>query len=269
MKKYIQFIAILSIFLTSCEEIPPTFTPSTGERKVLIEEFTGVQCVQCPAGSVFIEDLLAQYGERLVSVSIHAGDFSLPYPQSQVDFRTTEGDQLLSFLGEPAGYPSAVVNRKLYPNQFDLQLGQGDWAGYIASELQEPPKVLLNITPQFDTTSRELIVEAKIFVEEDITESDVRIGLMITESEIQDLQLMPSIGVKPDYIHRHALRGMLTSYDGERITEPLTKGNEITKSFTYTLQDNWVPENCEVIAIISLAGTAKDVLQVDKAHVVE
>jgi hypothetical protein len=78
---------IAAFFNTGCEEIPPTVTPFMGEtpdtvvdvtsqqRQVLIEEFTGVRCVQCPAGAAEIETLLALHGDQLVAVAIHAGDF--------------------------------------------------------------------------------------------------------------------------------------------------------------------------------------------------
>jgi len=46
---------------------------TTGEvlRHVLVEEFTGVQCVNCPQGSQLIENLINTHGERLIAVSIH------------------------------------------------------------------------------------------------------------------------------------------------------------------------------------------------------
>ncbi|MDV7402453.1 hypothetical protein RZS08_64120, partial [Arthrospira platensis SPKY1] len=65
---------------------------------MLIEEFTGVRCVQCPAGSADIETYLAIHGEQLIAVSIHAGGFSFPFDESVHDFRTEEGEALNSFL---------------------------------------------------------------------------------------------------------------------------------------------------------------------------
>src|ERR1700741_1300369 len=94
--------------------IRPVGPPELGDRKVLIEEFTGVRCVNCPDGSAEIENLLSLYGGNLVAVSIHSGFFSDPYPDNLYDFRTPEGDQLLNYLGQPLGYPTAVIDRKLF-----------------------------------------------------------------------------------------------------------------------------------------------------------
>lgn len=281
MKKHILLFAAAIFLLSACEEIEPKVTGSMGgeviespvedqQRQVIIEEFTGVRCVQCPAGSAFIQDLLGQHGERLVAVSIHAGDFSNPYSGNQYDFRTDEGDQLISYLDEPFGFPSAVVNRKLYDGQFDLQLGQGDWAGYIASELAIAPKVRINIEPEFDAGSRELKVDVSLYVDEAITDPDVRLSIMITEGDIQDWQLTPASSTpQVDYNHQHVLRGMLTNYDGDAITESLSAGAIIEQSFTFTMPDEWKEEHCEIVAVVSLNGASKEVLQAHQVHVIE
>ena len=281
MKKQIFFLAVAIFSFNACEEIPPKVTGASGDnnvvnpvsdqkRQVLIEEFTGVRCVQCPGGAALIQDLLAGNGEQLIAVSIHAGDFTTPYAASAYDFRTPEGDQLISYLDEPFGFPSSVVNRKLYPGQFDLQLGQGDWAGYIASEKEIPPKVRINIAPTYNAGTRAMTAEVTLYVDEAITDPDVRLSIMLTESDIHDLQITPTSSTPiPDYTHRHAMRKMLTNFSGDPITESLTLGAEIKKTFNFTLPAGWKEENCEIVAIVSLAGTSKEVLQAHQVHVIE
>ncbi|MFQ5448035.1 MAG: Omp28-related outer membrane protein [Saprospiraceae bacterium] len=279
MIRKIFLFVLLALSFTACDEIAPPVTGSMGpvdpgpdvtgqQRQVLIEEFTGVRCVNCPAGSAAVEDLSAVHGAQLVAVSIHAGEFSPPYSDSNHDFRTPEGDQILSYLGEPFGYPTAVVNRRLFDGEFDLQLGQSQWAGFIAEEKAIPPKVKIAIEPAFNNTNRILIVDVTLFVQEDISDPDVRLSIMITESGIQDVQLTPA-GKDAGYIHKHVLRGMMTNYDGDRLTETLGTGAEITKPYSMTLPAVWDENHCDVIAFVSLAGESKDVLQAHKVAVVE
>lgn len=281
MKRLILILVFPLFFLSSCEEIAPVVTGSMGggggnsevkdqKRQVLIEEFTGVRCVNCPAGSAFIEDLLAVNSPQLIAVSIHAGEFAPPYPHSLYDFRTQEGDQLLSYLGEPFGYPTAVVNRRKFDGQFDLQLGQGEWAGYVTEEKENTPKVRIDIEPDFNSSTRELKAKVTLFVDETISEANVQLSVMIAESGIKDLQLTPSSSQpNPDYSHKHVLRGMMTNYDGVPVNEPLTPGAEIEKSFSKTLPAQWKEENCKIIAFVSLAGDKKDVLQAHEVEVIE
>ena len=280
--KHILSALVLSIALlsSSCEEIPPVINPFDGnpvdttvdienqQRQVLIEEFTGVRCVQCPAGSAEIETLLAIHGERLVAVSIHAGDFAPPFPQSLVDFRTEEGEQLINFLGPPISYPSAVIDRKLFEGENDLILGRNDWAGYIAEQKAIAPRVKIALKSTFNPTSRKVDLEVKLYPQEDIADPDVRISVMLTESNIVDIQDTPD-GKINDYVHRHALRDMLTSYLGEAITEPLTTGTILTKNFSYTLPAGWNEEEMDAIAFVHLGGGSKEVLQAIGTHIIE
>jgi len=284
MKRQLFFLSFLLISFFACEEIPPVVTGSMGDpgggggttlenqkRQVLIEEFTGVSCINCPNGSKIIEDLKASSGDQLIAVSIHAGQFSIPYADNLYDFRTSEGDNLINYLGQPFGYPSAVVNRTLYDNQFDLQLGANEWAGYIAEEQAIDPKVKIDIKKDFNASTREVSMDITLFVQADITDPDIRLSVMMTENNIVDHQLTPesSPSTDPNYVHKHVLRGMATSFDGIQVTEPLFTGAEITKSFTYTLPNEWDETNCNIIAIVSLGGAEKNVLQAHEVHIVE
>lgn len=280
MKKYALLLLLFSLLWISCEEIPPVINPVSEQgdciladasevagqqRNVLIEEFTGVRCVNCPAGSQAIEALIDQYGDRLVAVSIHSGFFAQPYPDGQ-DFRTADGSQLQSFLDEPLGYPTAVVDRHLFPGEDDLQLGQSQWPGYVAERLQEPLLVRIHLATTYDPAERLLDVDVSLFLEEDIEAEEVHLSVGLTENNVVDRQQTPT-GEDPNYVHKHVFRDMLTSFDGNLLTEELTAGAEICKSFQLTLDQNWVAENCKVYALVSLAGAQKDVLQVVEASV--
>ncbi len=265
----------LYIGLTGCREIPPIVNPieDQGEcpsavlsavagqqRNVLIEEFTGVRCVNCPAGAQAIEALLTQHGERLIAVSIHAGFFSPPYPESRYDFRTQAGTQILSLLGEPLGYPTAVVNRKKFPGEFSAQLGQSKWPGYVQQELSLPLKVKLAINRNFNAATRELTADVTVFVEQTITDPDVRLSVALLEDNVADYQLTPA-GKQSDYMHKHILRGMLTNAEGNLLQEDLSAGNRFCKRYATTVPDAWKAADCKIVAFVSLGGAGKDVLQ--------
>lgn len=281
MKNLLLGLALgIAMLSTSCEEIPPVINPFNGEpgdtivdienqkRQVLIEEFTGVRCVQCPAGSAEIATLLAIHGHQLVAVSIHAGDFAPPFTQSLHDFRTTEGEALINFLGPPISYPSAVINRKLFEGENDLILGRNDWAGYIETEKALDPKVKIALKADFNETTRKLDLEVKLYPQEDILDPDVRISILLTESNIQDIQDTPD-GKINDYVHKHVLRGMLTNYLGEAITETLTAGNIVTKTYSYTVPAAWKEGDMEAVAFVHLGGSTKEVLQAIGTEIIQ
>lgn len=110
----------------SCDSSSVNVVPTNTTKKVLMEEFTGVRCVNCPQAQAEIKNLQTEgiFGEDLIVVSYHAGFFSEPYSDSQKDFRTPAGTEILNFLETPIGYPSGVVNRKQFEGERSLQLIQ-------------------------------------------------------------------------------------------------------------------------------------------------
>ena len=69
-KLFIFFVAV--VCFSSCQEIPPVVGGSDDDivivddqqKNVLIEEYTGVQCVNCPEGAAIVSGLKAQHGKR-------------------------------------------------------------------------------------------------------------------------------------------------------------------------------------------------------------
>lgn len=278
MKNLCAFFFTIVLFCLSCQEIPPIVgdgpydpPPPPNDRYVLMEEFTGVGCVQCPAGSIAIEELLALHGDNLIAVSIHAaGNFSVPFPQNQYDFRTTEGSALFNYLG-PSGFPTASVNRKKFEGQPSLNLRKKEWAGYILEELSLVPIVALDLNADYDETNRQVQVSVAISPYKLIDNPDVRLSVLFTEDNIVDHQITPesSPDTEADYVHRHVLRGMATPYDGIQLTENLNVGTTVTKSFNYTIPAEWVDKNVKIIAFLSLAGEEKDVLEAREIHLID
>lgn len=276
---YTRFIIlVIALSCLACEEVPPQINPvgdvqqpadtllNNQSRQVLIEEFTGVKCVNCPAGSEALATLIEIYGVRLVPVSIHAGFFSSPYPESRYDLQTPAGNTLLDYLGQPQGYPTAVIDRRLFPGENSLQLTQRNWAGYIADQLSEDPLLRIGMEKAYQPADRELSVTVTLLVEEDLPDEDVRLTVLLTEEEVTDFQLTPS-GKKGDYIHRHVLRTALTPATGQPIETPQA-GSRIERSFRTSLPTDWLAENCHIVAFVSLNQDRKDVLQAHRISVV-
>lgn len=268
---------VLLLLLSACTEIPPLVTPVIPTdpcenpdpervrdqgRQVLIEEFTGVQCVNCPAGSEAIEDLLDLYGERLVVVSVHTGFFADPYPESNYDFRTPEGDQLATLLGSPLGYPTAVVNRKKFSGENRLQLGRNKWAGYIADELQQPKIARIDISAELDRETLELSSSVAVFFDESPA-NPLKLSLFLTETGVADLQKTPD-GIDPEYPHRHVFRDAIGPYSGIEIMADQTYCSE----FRFEINPEWNVERLYLVAILSESDDSLEVLQAHQEKII-
>ena len=279
MKKYILFFLALAFLLPSCDENMPEIAclscddeedPPLGpqDKRVLVEEFTGVKCINCPAGSTEIANLLSQQNGRMIAVSIHAEFFANPYPESNYDFRTDEGEALINFLGLPEAYPSSVIDRKIFPGEADLQLvGLGSWAGRVGTQTQEPARISMEMENTYNSDTRLLTVIVNGQAQE-IIDEEVRLTIMIAESGIVDAQLTPESSPDRDldYVHNHVLRKTLTAFDGDVLTASMFTADTFEKTYTFTLPQEWNASECEVIAFTHLSESSKEVLQAVEEH---
>lgn len=274
-------LGLTTLLLSGCTEIPPLVTPAVPQEscenpdptrvsgqqtQVLVEEFTGVQCVNCPAGSQALEELAAIHGERLVVVSIHSGFFADPYPESNYDFQTPEGDQLASLLGSPLGYPTAVINRRKFAGESRLQLGRNKWAGYVAEELARPRVAALDIIPLLDLQTLDLEVRVSAFFDASPT-LPLKISLFITEDGIADWQKTPD-GDVPDYLHRHVFRTAIGPYNGSEIKSEALAGNVYCAEFSTKISPDWNRDKLYLIAILSRADGDLEVLQAGEQKII-
>jgi hypothetical protein len=259
--KQILFFLSLVIMCSACTEIAPV-VPALGDRKVLVEEFTGVRCVNCPSGAAELENLKSIYGDRLVVVSIHAGDFSPPYTDSKYDFRTAEGTALETWLGAPLGYPTAVVNRKKFGNQQSLQTTKANWAGLIADESKAPSVLNLAIEKKYAKDTRDLTMTVKLVPTEKLPD-DMRLSVLLTENDILDPQETPQ-GKKTDYKHKSVLRRVLSG-DAKGVV----LNGTVSWSGSAKIPTNWVAEKCQLVVLAHRGGDVKEVLQVSEVKLMD
>lgn len=259
-------IMVLFLGIQACEEIGPTITLAETERVVLIEEFTGVRCVNCPEGSAQLEALLETYGSNLVAVSIHGGTFASPFSESQYDFRTEDGDGLLPYLNAPnsgpIGYPAAVVNRKWFEGEQDRMLFRNSWAGYIAEELQEAAKVRIDLAKDYDEATRTIEISVELAFIEAVS-GNVNLSVMITENNIQDIQDDADVGIIPDYNHKHVLRDVISvDFRGDNIGSDVAAGFNEIYTYNYAIPEDWKISDCHIVVCVNQNdGGTLDVLQ--------
>ncbi len=267
MKK-ILFFLLLATSLMSCldknsVEIPALGSGIESDRKVLIEEFTGVRCVNCPDGSAEIQNLIALHGDNLIAVSIHSGFFSKPYDENLYDFRTDDGDAIAAMLGEAQGFPSAIVDRKLFAGQNERQLPKQSWAGFIQNELAEAPKFNISMESNFDEANRNLNVKVTVVPLENVN-TDLNLSAMLTEDDIIDYQVTPD-GKIPDYEHKHVFRRVLTNdVGGVSLGNSFVKGQVVSKDFSVVIPAEWNADNCHVISFVHKNGIDLSVLQAEQ-----
>ncbi len=258
-------LAFIVLGITACQEIAPTLNinegptgPTTNEltdqpRGVLVEEFTGVRCVNCPAGAEAIAQLKTIHGEQLVPVSLHTGFFANPYPESTIDFRTADADAIETFVGGPQGYPSSVINRNQFQGESSLQLSQSTWAGYIGLQLQEEPAVAIGLDLSINDTKDELTVDLELLGRSGTDGRNAFISILLLENKVIDVQLTPE-GKDLEYSHEHVLRQAITPAVGEQLGE-IAAGVTIEETYTVAIPSEIKVDDIEVVAYVHYADS--------------
>ena len=214
------------------EELPAV----EAQRCVLLEEFTGQTCPNCPTAHRTIEALKQQYGESLIPVSIHAGGFGLeegiyePYFQTLM---TPEGDTYASSLGIKA-YPSGVVNRGGSPSLHT------EWASLIRKELERPSTLSIELHATIEdsllTVNYTLQPQAAL---------EGRLQLWVLESGIVSLQTDGKQQLT-DYVHDNVYRASVNGVGGEYL--PLKANVFHSGTSTLKLQPRWDAQHLSVVA---------------------
>ncbi len=254
----------------SCEGTTTPINPEIVVKKVLMEEFTGVRCVNCPQAKLEIDNLQSEalFGDDFIAVSYHAGFFSRPYNDSKNDYRTDDGNAILEFLDQPIGFPSGVVNRKQFSGEDDLQIEAfATWGGFVGQELEAEAIIALDLETTYNAANRILNVSVGITPTQNISDA-LNLSLLITENDIVDVQLTPD-GKVADYAQSHVFRTMITNTFGNPINEALIANQSISNIFSFTLPDEWVAENCNVVAFVHHTEQSKEVLQAEEVDLIK
>jgi hypothetical protein len=264
----------LLLFFAACKEQPiiiPDPSLNISGRTVLVEEVTGVRCQNCPLGTQTLVALQQQYGkDKLVVVSIHAaGNFSVPYPSSQVDFRSTETQELANYIGALFGFPTAAIDRRLLPNEPSIFLtGHTRWGGEVAQDLQKDASMAILLENTYNAGTRGLDVKVGLLPDQTLA-GEYRLTVLITQDSIIDPQLN-GVTLVQNYVHRHVVRDVVSAPSGDPILEALEPGVLVNKTYNVVLPDTWDAKHCSVVAYVHRGlANDKEVLQANEKHVTE
>ncbi len=243
-----------------------------GNKTVLVEDFTGVSCPNCPDGARLIEDLRATYPGKIISIANYTNGFDTREPESKYQFKTEKGQQMQDYIGTLIGKPSATINR--IPNPAENSpffLLPFTWTDPVINELQRASEVNLNLDFNFDASSRRIEGTLTMIPVAEIADR-LNYTIVITESHIIDPQDDNSVIIL-DYEHNHVLRATLTAPEGDLMGSGFEKGGIYSQNFNFTIPPEngwWVADHCEIIAFVHLTeGSERRVLQAISAYVVE
>ena len=243
--KRLFLLATIIMGLTACSNIDEDerliyVEPAEVNRPVLIEDFTGQACVNCPNATAAIHELQETYGEEnVIAVAIHCGPFA--------HLRSNMGNAFLSDLGTKLGdeyythwnieaQPGVKINRgaPIYDTN--------QYAAAVANELKKTSTVHFDAV-EFSNNAVLVDMSSSDRVEGRLQVWIVEDSINAKDPQTKYQQFMPDGSRRQDYVHNHVFRASLTNDAyGEPVT--LEAGN---KSYTqvFYLQGNEALDNFE------------------------
>jgi len=283
--KYV-FLSTLSIcslsFFSSCKEVGPdinlhgnansvsdtTYLESpvatAAAKNVLIEEFTGVQCPNCPAGHAVVDGIEAQYPGRIAAIALHPNNsLGRPFPFSLQNLITASSTSLLAYLADPSSEPCAGVDRQLFQGQTYILTDRNSWPGFVQSEIVLTPQVNIILSDQFNAATSQLNVIAEVHYTQNVSQPN-NITIALTEDSIVTAQLNGFV-IDTFYTHNNVLRNILTSTEGDNVAYnsgvTLVAGRVVRLVYQTTLNSLWKPQNMHIVAFVHEHASSQVVYQ--------
>ena len=259
--KYISMVLAVGL-LSACEVIPENdritevFTPtdpSAIKRTSVLIEYSGWQCVNCPTAAEEAHHLKEQYGENLVVVVMHpeSNPNTRHNNKPQLNYTCPEADSLYIMMGgtNTTPFPTGNVNMvkdatKGYFNDYDK------WATLVSQAYSTPKPVIIGQEVKGTTDSKDITITI------DITNAgsemiDATLQVWLTEDNVIGSQKKPE-GTDKNYAHNHLMRASISPLWGDAVRLEAQQKEQLT--YHYTLPENVVKENCNIVALVSVNG---------------
>jgi hypothetical protein len=234
MKNKITLSVLLSFF-GLCAFAQTIVTTNPENRKVILEEFTGVNCTFCPQGHAIAQGLQDNNPGNVYLVNIHSGGYAVPNG-NQPDYRTPWGEAIDDQSGL-AGYPAGTINRQNFPgleqgNPGTTALGRGAWTSAASTVLDQGSYVNVGVQAVLNVQTNTMVIDVEAYYTGNSPEATNKFNVAI----LQNNTLGPQVGGNQgdNYNHMHRLIDMVTGQWGVDITNT-TAGTLYTNQFTYTV----------------------------------
>jgi len=234
-----------------------TIVSTTPEpKKVVLEEYTGINCPYCPDGHRIANELAEANPGAVFPINIHQGSYATP-SSGQPDYRTSFGDALANQTGL-TGYPSGTVNRHVFSGS-TTALSRSSWGTAANTILGQTSPVNVAINATLNESTRELSILVEVYYTANEATATNKLNIAV----LQDYIVGPQSGssYNPDYItgsnyyHMHMLRNLIFGQWG--LTIPTTTaGTFFDTAFVYTVPASYgaIPAdlyNLKLVAFVS------------------
>lgn len=292
MKNTAFFPALIffTVFLASCDKIVPPYLTNNEQvdtakcpvpdfpllsmviKNVLIEDFTGHKCGNCPKAHEELKNIIEANVNRIVGVSLHVSFYADPSSTGlyTYDFRTTEATAIDQYFHvSDIGLPNGLVNRKKYNGS--MIVPHTSWATATQSYLTETAEIAMQIINNYDAADSSFCTHIKVTFLRDFSDTLMFFCGLKEDSIIKpqkDYYANPTD--IPQYNHMHVFRDGLNGNFGVMLdVSKSRKDSSLVKSYLYNLKGrDYVHKNLKIYAFVYKLSD-DEVLQAGEQKVIQ
>ena len=236
--------AIISASVSGCKSVECSVTVNQVElsypRTFLIEHFTGEECGYCPGGMYAIVDHIENATTPYIWVSHH-------YGFGQDEYTIPENSVIGKSLGV-SGAPNMALNRTQQTPGLAFHPG---YLPEININDATDAAMSVNIDHTYNADTRQLNITVSGQSTFD-TDCQFLLTVLIKENRLvgrqADYVYSWQTATWKEYMHARVVRDIITKEFGDTIT---INNQAYSQTWNYTVDQNWIPENCCVVAYLT------------------
>ena len=232
-----QIILVIILFISSFVAAQTIVSTNPENKKIILEEYTGIHCTYCPDGHEIAQSLKDANPDNVFIINIHTGGYATP-SSGEPDFRTSFGDAIAA-QSNLTGYPSGSVNRQYFSNltmNGGTAMGRGGWSSATSQVLNQSAYVNLGVEASINVQNNELTVHVEGYYTGDSPQSTNLLNVVLTQNNTLGPQTGGGMG--SNYNHMHRLVHMITGQWGFEISTT-SSGSFVDETFTYTIPSDY------------------------------
>ena len=237
MSNKTPIILVIILFVSSFVAAQTIVSTSPENKKIILEEYTGIHCTYCPDGHEIAQSLKDANPDNVFIINIHTGGYATP-SSGEPDFRTSFGDAIAA-QSNLTGYPSGSVNRQYFSNltmNGGTAMGRGGWSSATSQVLNQSAYVNLGVEASINVQNNELTVHVEGYYTGDSPQSTNLLNVVLTQNNTLGPQTGGGMG--SNYNHMHRLVHMITGQWGFEISTT-SSGSFVNETFTYTIPSDY------------------------------
>ena len=167
-------------------------------KRVILEEYTGTSCPNCPLGILAIEKIKNIYGDRFLPIALHC------YPGDQFGTGLENYSNYFNFTGAPSGMiqRSGVISSPMMSIESDYVFnginGEKLWLDLVQEEMAIPADAEINATAKLNADNS-IEIPCTIRYAMDTEDLNVNLFAAFVENEVKGFQQNNLAGISdPD-----------------------------------------------------------------------